>query len=47
MYRGKTIEDTGRALSANLGMLSLHTHTLASGLVTLWCLDAPGVTVTG
>lgn len=26
---------------------TLHTHTLASGLVTLRCLDAPGVAVTG
>lgn len=26
---------------------ALHTDTLACGLVTLWCLNAPGITVTG
>lgn len=26
---------------------TLHTDTLACGLVTLWCLNTPGITITG
>lgn len=36
-----------RALVTAWTLDTLHTDTLARGLVTLWCLNTPGVTVTG
>ena len=51
LVAGRAVGEDARvapgALVTAWALHALHTHTLASGLVTLWCLDAPGVAVTG